>query len=67
MAHGDHHPEYVDGCFGCKVRSVAHDARHMSKSVTDENNAVVTEHRDGRQDVRVRPKTYRLGLTQKEA
>lgn len=54
MAHRDYHPTPVDGCFGCKVAGVAYDRKHLTRSRTDENRAMITEHRDGRQDVTIR-------------
>jgi len=59
MTHKRFHPQPVEGCFGCKVARLGFDGRHLTKSTTDENRATVTEHRDGRQDVTVRPKALR--------
>lgn len=63
MAHRDHHPRPVDGCFGCKVSAVAYDGGHLTRSTMDENRATITEHRDGRQDVIVRPQGLVLKIT----
>lgn len=63
MTHREHHPTRVDGCFGCKVAGVGFDSGRRTRSTTDENNATVTEHRNGRQDVTVRPRTHQLHLT----
>lgn len=60
MSHRDFHPVNVDGCFGCKVAGLGYDGKHLTKSTTDDNRATVTEHRNGRQDVTVRPRTVRL-------
>jgi hypothetical protein len=49
------HPQDVDGCFGCKVLGVGYDAGHRTKTTVDEFKSRITEHRDGRQDVMVRP------------
>lgn len=67
MAHRDHHPAPVESCFGCKVLGLAFDSRQLARTITDEHDATVTEHRDGRQDVTVRPRTVRYGLSPKEA
>lgn len=55
MAHHAHHPEPVDGCFGCKVSGLGFDGGHMTKVTVDEFKSRITEHRDGRQDALVRP------------
>lgn len=60
MTHREHHPAPVEGCFGCKVSGLGFDGGHLSRSTTDENRATITEHRDGRQDVTVRPPRVRL-------
>lgn len=57
MAHTDHHPDYVDGCFGCKVASIGYDGKHTTRLIKDENGAVIRKYRNGRQDVTVTPKT----------
>lgn len=67
MAHRDLHPEPVDGCFGCKALSVGFDGGTLTRAATDENNATLTEHRDGRVDVTVRPKPTAVGLTVRSA
>lgn len=71
MAHNDFHPVYVDGCFGCKVGSIGYDGKRTSKKTihpaTPESlHAEVTEHRDGRQDVTVKPPAVRLRATTTE-
>lgn len=48
------HPQYVEGCFGCKVGGVGYDGKHMTKATTDDMKNTTTEHRDGRQDVLIR-------------
>lgn len=63
MTHRQYHPQPVDGCFGCKVSGVGFDGGHLTRSTTDENRATITEHRDGRQDVTVRPRPIRAKLT----
>jgi hypothetical protein len=60
MAHSDRHPEYIEGCFGCKVSSVGFDGGNTIRSTVDEHNAVITEHRSGRVDVNIRPKGMRM-------
>lgn len=60
MAHSDRHPEYVEGCFGCKVSTVGYDGKHKTRATVDENNAVITEHRSGRVDVNIRPRGIRM-------
>lgn len=66
MSHRDHHPSPMDWCFGCKVASVGYDGRHLTRTVTDENQASTTEHRSGRQDVTVRAPRVALRTTQTE-
>lgn len=63
MAHSQHHPVYVDGCFGCKVASVGYDGRHYTRTTvtrTDVDTGKVTEHRSGRRDVQVHPRTLKI-------
>lgn len=65
MAHVDHHPVPVEGCFGCKVLGVGFDGRHTSRSTRiprtpEQLGATVTEHRDGRQDTTVHAPTVRV-------
>lgn len=64
MAHRDLHPSYVEGCFGCKVKSLGYDGGHLTKSTKDELNNTTTQHRDGRVDVVVRPETVVLETRQ---
>jgi hypothetical protein len=61
MAHSDHHPEYVDGCFGCKVASVGYDGQHQTRIIRDGRN-FVRQHRNGRQDVQINPETVRIKI-----
>jgi len=58
--HKDFHPQAVEGCFGCKGLSIGYDGKHLTKSITDENNATTVQHRSGRQDVTVRPKRIKI-------
>jgi hypothetical protein len=60
MAHRDLHPEPVSDCFGCKVAGIGYDGGHRTQVTTDANRATIVQHRDGRQDVTVRPRTVRL-------
>lgn len=39
---------------GCKVLTIGYDGRTLSSTRTDENGAILTSHRDGREDVTVR-------------
>ena len=63
MSHRDRHPVPVEGCFGCKVSAVRFDGGHRTRVTTDENRATTVEHRDGRQDVTVRPKRLAIRTT----
>ena len=54
--HTDHHPQPVDGCFGCKVLGIGYDGKHTTRLVR-EGNAVIRKYRNGRQDVTITPKT----------
>lgn len=60
MHHRVAHPQDVPGCFGCKTLGIGFDGDHTTKQHTDQHDTgsvVVTEHRDGRADVLVRPDT----------
>lgn len=55
------HPTPVPGCFGCKAGTVGYDGKHLTKVTHQrEDNATLVDHRDGRRDVTVRPKTIHL-------
>jgi hypothetical protein len=66
VTHREHHPIPIEGCFGCKVSGVAFDGGHLTRSAVDEHRSTITEHRDGRQDVTVRPPRVRMRLAQTE-
>lgn len=63
MAHSEHHPRPVDGCFGCKVMGIGYDGQHTTqvKPVIGEDTGRVVgrtrDHRDGRRDAIARPET----------
>jgi len=67
MVHREYHPRTVDGCMGCKVLGIGYDGGHTTQSQIDENRATITQYRDGRQDVTVRPKPIRYRLGRVEA
>lgn len=72
MAHRDHHPTEVPGCFGCKVLGIGVDGKHLTKTVrvtADDGPQTVgtqTEHRDGRMDAHVLAPTttFRMHATE---
>lgn len=68
MAHRTHHPDPVEGCFGCKVLGLGYDGHVLTKTerVVNENNGglagTTTEHRDGRIDAVARPDTVQFSM-----
>jgi hypothetical protein len=72
VTHFEHHPNRVEGCFGCKVLSLGYDARHLQRRtvVTNEINGRPAghhvEHRDGRQDAVARPEALHVTVSRKD-
>lgn len=63
MAHTDRHPVDVPGCFGCKVKNVGYDGKHLTRTTIERNpteNAKIVDHRSGRRDVEIHPRTIRM-------
>jgi hypothetical protein len=72
VTHLEHHPDRVEGCFGCKVLGLGYDGGHRERRtvVSNEINGRPAghhvEHRDGRQDAVVRPDALRVTVSRKD-